>query len=183
MRLFVAVVPPQDVVADLDAFLEPRRLVADGPRWISAHYWHLTLAFMGDAVERDLVELEDRLSEVAQRTHPFELSLSGAGVFPDPTAARVLWAGVDPDGAELLGRLAQRTRTAAGRAGIRVDGATFRPHLTLARWRTAIEGTRWLKALGEYDGPTWTVDRFELIHSQLGHAGPPHYETLAEFSL
>lgn len=183
MRLFVAVVPPQDVVADLDEFVEPRRLVPDGPRWISSHYWHLTLAFMGNALARDLDELEERLTEVAQRTRPFDMFLTGAGVFPDPTAARVLWAGVDSDGGASLGRLAQRCRTAAGRAGMRVDGATFHPHLTLARWRTPIEGTRWLKALGQYRGPSWTVDRFVLIHSHMGHAGPPRYETLAEFSL
>ncbi|MGJ3510109.1 RNA 2',3'-cyclic phosphodiesterase [Enemella sp. A6] len=183
MRLFVSIVPPEEVLTQLDEFVEPRRLVADGPRWISKRYWHLTLAFMGKVAERDLIEVEDRLAEVAQRTRPFELALRGAGVFPDPTRAKVLWAGVDDDGAEPLAQLAQRCRTAVGRAGVKVDGATFRPHLTLARWRVPVEATRWLKALGEYESVPWTVDSFELVHSQLGHAGPPHYETVAEYQL
>lgn len=183
MRLFVAVVPPEEVLAHLDEFVEPRRLVDDGPRWISKRYWHLTLAFMAKVPERDLIEVEDRLAEVAQRSRPFELALTGAGSFPDPTRAKVLWAGVDDDGHEPLTQLARRCRTAVGRAGAKVDGQTFRPHLTLARWPIPVEATRWLKAFSAYRGPAWTVDRFELVHSQLGHAGPPHYDTVAEWVL
>lgn len=183
MRLFVSVVPPEEVLAHLDEFVEPRRLVDDGPRWISKRYWHLTLAFMAEVAERDLTEVEERLGEVAQRSRPFDLALTAAGVFPNPMAAKVLWAGVAEDGHEPLGRLAARCRTAVGRAGAKVDGATFRPHLTLARWRVPVEATRWIKAFSAYEGPAWTVDRFELVHSQLGHAGPPHYDTVAEYLL
>lgn len=199
MRLFVAITPPEEVRAHLDEFVEPRRLVADGPRWISARYWHITLAFMAEVAERDLDEVEERLREAVQRSRPLDLTLIGAGVFPDPSQAKVLWTGIteDPDpepqdgwtvsaGTETapeLTRLATRCRTAIGRAGVRVDGATYRPHLTLARWRTPTEATRWLKALGSYRGPTWSADRVQLVHSQLGHAGPPHYDTIAEFVL
>lgn len=182
MRLFVSIVPPERVLGDLDAFVEPRRLVADGPRWISKRYWHVTLAFMAEVAERDVPEVESRLADVAARTRPFELSLSGVGVFPDPTVAKVLWAGVAGDVAALA-QLAQRCRTACGRAGVRVDGASFRPHLTLGRWRSGVEATRWLRALGEYRSDPWQVDRFALVHSQLGHVGPPHHDVLEEYFL
>ena len=82
-----------------------------------------------------------------------------------------------------LDRLAVGTRAAASRAGAPPDGASFVPHLTLARMNRPVEATRWLRVLGAYEGPTWTVDEIELVESHLGE-GPrrrPRHETAATF--
>lgn len=186
MRLFTAVVPPDEVIEDLDEFLAPRREAA-AFRWAVPEHWHLTLAFMGEAHERHLDDLADRLERAARRRTPFTLQVAGGGAFPHAGRARVLFADLVADetaGTE-LDRLATGARAAASKAGMRVDGARFRPHLTLARLGHPDEVTNWVRLLDTYAGPTWLVEDIALIASHLGE-GPrrrPRYEVLGTFGL
>lgn len=102
---------------------------------------------------------------------------------PDGAATPVGAAG--PDAAEGLARLAGGVRSAAGRAGVVVEGGPFRPHVTVARMGRALEATRWLRVLQTYRGPQWQPDEVALIASHLGQ-GPrrtPRYEVLETFAL
>lgn len=168
--MFLALTPPPEVVEQLADYLQPRQ-DADGPlRWSRVEQWHLTLAFMPAVPDRALDALDELLTELAAGRPAFELALAGAGAFPDPVRAKALWIGV-AGGLEPLSRLAAATRTAAGRAGIEVAGGRFRPHLTVARANRPVEAGRWLQVLDLYQGRTWTVGGFTLMHSQLGGAG------------
>lgn len=193
MRLFVGVVPPPAVVEHLDAFLDVRRAAA-AFRWTMPEHWHLTLAFAGDAPERALEEIEERLARAAGRREPFLLRVAGGGAFPNVAAAKVLYADVvaaDPDdmamppAREELDHLARAARAALAKAGAKVDGQRFRPHLTLARLGFPEEVSNWVRLLDAYEGPEWRVDAITLVRSHLGE-GPrrtPRYETVAEFPL
>jgi RNA 2',3'-cyclic 3'-phosphodiesterase len=186
MRMFVAVVPPDDVVEHLDAFLEVRR--AAGPfRWASAEQLHLTLAFLAEVPDRRLDDLVERLGRAGTRRTCFEAAVSGGGAFPNVARARVLWAGLDLDeqGRVELTRMATGARAAANRAGIPVDGQRFRPHVTLARLRHPEDVTSWVRLLDAYRGPAWTVDRLTLVASYLGQGprGRPRYRPVEEFPL
>ncbi|MDN4172017.1 RNA 2',3'-cyclic phosphodiesterase [Nocardioides sp. SOB77] len=186
MRLFAALVPPEEAVEHLDGFLEARREA--GPfRWAGAEQLHLTLAFYADVPDRSLDELVERLGAAARRRTPFVARVAGGGAFPDVARARVLWAGLDTDetGAEQLEALAQGCRNAAARTGVPVDGQRFRPHVTLARLGRPAEVTRWVRLLDGYAGPSWTADRVTLVESHLGE-GPrrrPRYEVVADLPL
>jgi 2'-5' RNA ligase len=164
MRLFVALVPPDEAVTHLDDFLEVRR--ASGSfRWASAEQFHVTLAFLADV----------------------ETAIAGGGAFPNAARARVLWAGLDLDDHDRtqLDRLATGCRAAANRAGIPVDGQRFRPHVTVARIGYPSEVSDWVKLLDGYAGPRWPADRIQLVASYLGEGprGRPRYETVEEFTL
>lgn len=184
-RLFVAVIPPAPVVTRLDAFVEPRRQqVGNGAepqlRWVASDHWHLTLAFLGDVTDDGVANLVPKLDRVAATATPFSLDLGGAGCFPNPDAARVLWLGVGL-GAPELGHLARRTRTAAARAGIAVEGGRYRPHLTLARSNRGFQARRWLGVLDSFGGFAWEVGGFVLLDSDLTRGGP-RYRVVEEFS-
>lgn len=184
--MFVALVPPEEVVQHLDEFLAPRREAAEF-RWASTEQFHVTLAFLESVQERHLDELGERLGRAAARRTTFEARIAGGGAFPDVARARVVWAGLDlaEDGAVELDRLATGARAAASRTGIAVDGQRFRPHLTLARVARPTEVTRWVRLLQAYAGPSWSADRMALIESHLGE-GPrrrPRYEVVGEFTL
>ena len=170
MRMFVAVMPPLEVVEDLAEFVEPRQERDSPLRWSAQEQWHLTLAFMPSVADRDLDELIERLTEVAARREHFELRLQGAGSFPNPAQGKVLWTGVAGDTAPLE-RLSASSRSAAVRAGIEVDGSKFRPHLTLARANRPLELTRWLRVFDLYAGPSWQVDEIALVQSRPGGTG------------
>ena len=188
-RMFVAVVPPDDVVEHLEDFLEPRR--DHGMPWIHPAQWHVTLAFMESVGAAAELELEERLTEAATRRRPMTLRLAGGGTFPDPVAARVIWLGLEGQGDEPLDaleelhRLAVNVRAASSVSGAPVDGKPFHPHLTLARLKRPVEATRWLRVLDTYVGPAWEVDEIELIASHL-HEGParrPRHETVGRYPL
>jgi RNA 2',3'-cyclic 3'-phosphodiesterase len=184
--MFSAVVPPDDVVEELEEFLAPRREA--GPfRWTSPEQWHLTLAFMERVPERSLDDLLERLTRAGRRRSPFTLSIGGGGAFPGVARAKLLYAGVEaaPEAIEELRRLATGARAAAAKAGAPVDGAAFRPHLTLARINRPVEATRWLRVLDTYRSRPFLVEELALVQSHLGE-GPrnrPRYETVARFPL
>jgi 2'-5' RNA ligase len=183
MRLFVAVVPPIDVVEDLSEFVEPRREHPDEDiRWAADEHWHITLAFLGEVPDWKTDELGERLERAAKRQKPFELQLRGAGAFPGVPDARVLYAGVRDD-TESLKHLSMTTKAAANRAGVTVEGRKFTPHVTLARLRRPLDATRWVRIFDVYDGPSWTAGSLQLIESRLGE-GPGHsaaYATVGEW--
>ena len=187
MRLFVAVVPPDDVLDDLDEHVTPRR-EADTPqaelRWTDRHQWHVTLAFLGSVPEWRLDELTAALGHSAGRHEHLILQLAGAGAFPNPYAARVLWTGVEQLRGD-LGTLADGIRATANSAGATPDGARFHPHVTLGRFHRPTEATRWIRALDAYEGPAWVADRLALVESHLGQGRGrrPRYEVLEEFAL
>lgn len=179
-RLFVAVVPPAEVREAWDTFLEPRRDAGTELRWVLADSWHVTLAFMGRVADGAGDDLDEALAAVAARSDPFALTVGGGGAFPDPDAAKVLWLGVT-EGVRELEDLAVRCRNAATRCGIEVDGARFRPHVTIAR-ANGQRVLRWLQVLDAIDPQTWPVTQFRLVRSQLlpGGAG---YRTVGEYAL
>lgn len=180
-RLFAAVLPPADVVEALDAFLEPRRDADPQLRWVHPEGWHLTTAFLADVPPHTFDDLAANLAAAAARTSPFDLALADAGAFPNPATGRALWVGVRT-GADDLAVLARRSRTAADRAGVRVDGTRFVPHLTLARLRRPVDVTRWLRVLDAWAGAGWRVDELALVESHLHDRGR-RYEVVGRFGL
>jgi 2'-5' RNA ligase len=181
MRLFVAVVPPDDVLDDLEVHLEPRRAAGGEVRRTDRHQWHVTLAFLGDVPERRLDDLTEVLGRSAAKRSPLVLRLSGAGAFPSPYAARVLWAGVEQVRGD-LGAVANGIRSSASSVGASPDGARFHPHLTLGRFGRPTEATRWIRALDGLEGPAWVADGASLIESHLGEGRGrrPRYEVVAD---
>ena len=184
--MFAAVVPPEDVLEELEEWLAPRREAAP-LRWTRPESWHLTLAFMAAVPERSLDDLLERLTRAGHRRTPFTLELAGAGAFPNPARAKVLYAGVEgaPEAVEELRRLATGARAAANKAGAPAEGAAFKPHLTLARIGRPLEATRWIRALSAYRSRPFQVTDFSLVQSFLGEGAGnrPRYAVVERFPL
>lgn len=191
MRMFTAVMPPEDVVTDLDDFLAPRRehrAPGHQPlRWTAPDSWHVTLGFMPEVGEGRLDELVERLVRAGRRRRRFDLRLGGGGAFPDAAAAKVLFArtAAAPADEEELRRLATGARAAATKAGAPVDGSRFRPHVTLARLRRPTDVVRWLRLLDTYESRSWTVTELALVRSHLGEGprGRPRHEVVEVVAL
>lgn len=186
MRMFVALVPPEEAVEDLDEFLAVRRETAPF-RWTLAEQLHVTLAFLAAVPDRRLDDLVERLARAARRRTVVTTRFAGGGAFPDPARARVLWCGLDLDetGRTEVARMATGARAAASKAGIEVGGQRFRPHVTVARLGRPAEVTPWVRLLDGYAGPTWRTTEWTLIASHLGE-GPrkrPRYEVVERFQV
>ncbi len=184
MRLFVAIAPPSAVLDELDALVEPLRASRLDLRWTNREAWHLTLAFLGQVNEAAVARLLPRLERAARRHHQVRLAFAGAGAFPSPRRANVLWSGLSGD-RRALARLAESVAAGASRAGAPPPdrGRRFQPHLTLARCRMPADITGLVTRLGDYQGQPWTADRVHLVRSRLGATEHPRYTSLASWPL
>jgi RNA 2',3'-cyclic 3'-phosphodiesterase len=186
MRIFAAVVPPEEALDDLAEFLEPRRAAGPDLRWTDPTLWHVTLAFMADVPERTLEAAVQRMAEAVVNRTPVPLLCKGGGAFPNPYEARVTWIGVDgsKDALGSLAALSRGVRLACSRAGASPEGGPFHPHLTVARSRRPFEATRWLRVLDGYAGPPWLADEVTVFASHHGAGkGAPRYEPTAVLEL
>ncbi|GAA1157691.1 RNA 2',3'-cyclic phosphodiesterase [Ornithinicoccus hortensis] len=187
MRAFFAVLPPSSAHEDLVAHLQPRRDADTGRdwRWTREEHLHLTLAFLPDLPDRAEDPLVESVSAWAARQEPAPLSLGGAGAFPDPGGAKVIWIGVDEGGAGSLRAWSRSLRDHANHAGAEVDGQRFTPHVTVARSSRRRPAGRWVQALDAYRGPRFVVEEIVLIASHLGQGagGSPRYEVRHRFPL
>ena len=184
MRLFVAIVPPGPALADLAAAVAPLQTTAPQLRWTRPEAWHLTLAFLGDVAERRQSDLEVRLERAARRHPPQVLAIAGAGAFPGPARATVLWAGFHAD-RQGLRRLADSVAAGARRAGAPPpdEGRRYRPHLTLARSRSPADVSSLVAALSELAGPAWTAGEIALVRSEPVAGQGQRYDVMARWPL
>ncbi|MGW6151979.1 RNA 2',3'-cyclic phosphodiesterase [Streptomyces sp. NPDC055144] len=188
MRLFAAVLPPDEALAELGRAVGQLKGArglegAEDLRWAGRPGWHFTLAFYGEVPDETVPELSRRLERAAARTAPFPLALHGGGHFGD----RALWVGAAGDVAALR-RLAERAGAAARKAGLDTeDHRHYRPHLTLARGSGAVHLTPYAAALDTFTGEQWTVCELALVRSRLPTSGVrgerPRYEKVGGWPL
>ncbi|MGV9450139.1 RNA 2',3'-cyclic phosphodiesterase [Streptomyces sp. NPDC003635] len=185
MRLFAALLPPEDVVRELAAEVDELKKLpgADQLRWTDRPGWHFTLAFYGEVDEALVPGLSDRLARVAHRTESFPLALRGGGQFGH---GRALWVGAEGD-QDALRLLADRAEAAGRKAGVEMgEHRRYKAHLTVARSRDAVRVRPWLDVLDGFTSRTWTVGELVLVRSRLPRSGvpgeQPRYEAVARWA-
>lgn len=180
-RLFVAVRPPTDALDAVTKTVAPARRSMVGPRWTTHDQWHLTVQFLG-AVPGESLDEVSRALDAASRVPPFPVRLGGAGAFPKPGRARVLWLGVAA-GYDGMERLATAVGAALGPLGYESDGRPYHPHLTLARLKVPGDVGPALEAIGgDPVGPAFTVSEAVLYESRRSRQGA-RYEALSAIAL
>ena len=188
MRLFAALVPPAEALDHLDAFLDVRREAGElplgpgrpGPRHAGlprrrCRTGSSTTSSSGSVERRPGVPRSRPRSSAAapSRTSGGRRCCGPGSTSTSPAAPS--WTGWPP---------------AAGpppnRAGIEVDGARFRPHLTAG----AGPGPRTTCPAGcgcstRYAGPRWRADEVTLVESHLGEGprGRPRHVPVDTFPL
>jgi 2'-5' RNA ligase len=185
MRLFVAITPPPQALAELERTVSPLRPDWPELRWAGQERWHVTLAFLGEVADATLSGLPGRLDRAAGRHPPARLRIGHGGAFPGATRARVLIAHVEGERPAMDGLTALAASVAAGarRAGAPPpdEGRRYRPHLTLARCRQPGNLAALVGALADFSGSPWDASEIHLIRS---HTGPrPTYETIGTWPL
>jgi 2'-5' RNA ligase len=134
-RLFIAIATHEGLEESASAIVKKLRINADQKqleiRWVPGNNYHVTLHFLGSTAPEKLAEIETLLTEVAMSTAPFKLKISDVGAFPDDSASRVLWFGVQNSKAlrSLQGNIASRF-SSSGR-----EEREYSPHMTIGRLR------------------------------------------------
>lgn len=102
--------------------------------WEKAEKLHITLKFLGDIEEKQLIKLNEAIKIIAQKINKFSISINKTGVFPNAKKARVLWLGLKDESDNLM-IMHQLLETELISLGFAKEEKKFTPHLTIARIR------------------------------------------------
>jgi 2'-5' RNA ligase len=107
-------------------------------RWVDPAGIHLTLAFLGELTDKQVVAAIHASEEAAQQATPFEYRLKGLGTFGSPHQPRVIWMGIeDLPLVNIQGSPLRQLHHLLTRElelhDFEVEKRSFSPHLTLAR--------------------------------------------------
>ncbi len=181
IRAFVAMRVSEEVEAALAEFIQKLSSPRDGIAWSRPDKLHITLRFLGAAVDPALLApLKEALARIAGQTPPLLVRTCGVGGFPDLRHPRVLWAGLECD---RLGELAAKIEDAAVAAGFEPSRRPWAPHLTIGRVRNPHRIRRAVRLLKEAHDRDFGVSRIAevaLYRSRLAPEGA-EYERLAAF--
>src|SRR3972149_4072899 len=95
---------------------------------------HITVRFLGDITPDTAEKVFEEMKKI--QFTPFNVQISGLGVFPDLHYPRVVWAGMT-EGADQLKNVFTQIEPRLRGLGFTPDPKGFSPHLTIARVRSA----------------------------------------------
>jgi len=165
MRLFVALALPDTLRERLCGLCSG----LPGARWVAPENMHLTLRFIGEVEGHDAEDIDAALSGI--HLPRFTLTLAGVGDFGDDRRLRSVWVGVEAS--EMLNRLQSKVEQAVQRAGQPPETRKFKPHVTLARFKSHPGGRleSYFAERSLFRAAPFEVSEFTLFSSFLSHEG------------
>jgi RNA 2',3'-cyclic 3'-phosphodiesterase len=193
IRAFIAIDIPDDVRAAIEEAQAQLKRAHIGVKisWTKIDNLHLTLQFLGYIEEALVDKIKSKLQSMAGEHRPFDLSVHGAGAFPNENRARVIWVGCGDNvvgagshacpassasdhGGSPLRQLARSVQAAMQPLGFEPEHREFSAHLTLGRIkmpRSDVALTRAVESLKNTVFGTLRVEAIHLFESQLHPEG------------
>ena len=187
MRCFIAIDVGDEIRAALGDLQQRLQSGVDTKRsdvkWVRPGNIHLTLKFLGEIKDQQIVEICNVVEIVAGRHKGFELDIETVGHFGGKSA-RVLWVGPGAGG-ERLREVAKDIEQQLALAGYPEETREFTGHLTLCRIRNSKAGIKLAQVSEDYKDfklGTVPVDAVSVYQSQLRPDGPV-YTRLGNYKL
>jgi len=174
MRLFIGLSLPDPVRDQLTRIQNG----LSGARWVAPESLHLTLRFIGEVDGGAAADIDTALMSI--RCESFPLQLSGVGQFGEGRKLRAVWAGVEPQ--PILSRLQAKVEQAVQRAGLAPERRKFKPHVTLARFKSNGSGPNlgpYISNNALFRSDPIQVEEFVLFSSHLSAGGAVYREEAA----
>ena len=187
MRCFIAIDIDETIRKGLGNLQDELRRKVDirkgDVKWVRPEITHLTLKFLGEIKDEQVVEVCNIASSVAGRHKRFDLDIESVGFFGG-RSARVLWIGTGR-GSDRLSRLQEDLEQQLDTAGWPREARKFSAHLTLCRVRNTKAGTRLAEVTGQFrdfDLGAMRADSVSVYESKLTPQGPI-YTCLGNYKL
>jgi RNA 2',3'-cyclic 3'-phosphodiesterase len=139
VRLFIALELDEDARARLADYQRWLAGLDRAVRWVRPEQIHLTLKFLGDMPDGQVVPVCRALDGLAEH-EAFEFQIYGIGTFGSPRSPRVVWVGVQMPNPALM-ELQKACEEGLAELGFPPEGRAFKPHLTLGRVKDPRAGT------------------------------------------
>jgi RNA 2',3'-cyclic 3'-phosphodiesterase len=176
IRAFIAISLDSKTVDKIcDAMFQLKGQIL-GVRWIAKENIHLTLKFLGPIEEQSIEPISRALEGAVRPFSRFTINAKGLGVFPGIKRPRILWVGLE-GGA--VAALASAVESALEPLGFAPEARSFKPHLTVGRWRN-FEGSatrlgREIEKWKSYEFGESKVQEVTLFQSVLKPDGAVYY--------
>ena len=122
--------------------------------WTKPENIHITLAFLGDTEEKQIVAISNMLHEKCKGFGKFKLALKGTGVFRNYNDPRILWIGIELS--DNLQELFYVIINGLKSVDIVNEDRPFNPHLTLGR----------IKKISDKQVLESVVEQYQYTHFQ-----------------
>jgi RNA 2',3'-cyclic 3'-phosphodiesterase len=150
---------------------------APGVKWAAPDNWHVTLLFLGEVGEVEVLEVCRTVESVCRDVPAFPMTLAGTGAFPTPRRPRTLIVNVT-EGADELRQLHDALETPLLDLGCyRREERGYTPHLTLGRVRAADDPATLaavVQQFAKWQGGQTHVREVLVMSSQLRPEGPEY---------
>jgi 2'-5' RNA ligase len=135
LRTFIAIDPGKSVRDRLVALQQALARGGAEVKWVGPENLHVTLLFLGEVDDREVVELCRAVGDCCAGTPAFRMSVERVGCFPNPRRPRVVWAGVGAGTQEVVALHDALERPLLELGCYRREDRTYTPHITLGRVR------------------------------------------------
>ena len=182
MRAFVALEISNPALDSLVEFVEELRATGADIKLVERQNLHFTVKFLGEISESQVAEVGSRLGNL--RLKAVDVEVRGAGAFPNPSRARVVWAGVARDHEAVVAPVAQQVLDSLEGIGER-DERPFRAHVTLGRVRSGRNFRQLEQFLRDNSDRPFGVVRLShlKLKSSVLSPGGPIYSDLGDYPL
>jgi 2'-5' RNA ligase len=175
IRTFIAV-DPGKIIRDRLVSLQ-KKLAESGAdvNWVEQANLHLTLLFLGEVDERDVLDVCRAVSSVTAELPAFTISVEGTGCFPNMRRPRVVWVGLKQGAKEMVALHDALEKPLLKLGCYRREVREYTPHITLGRIRTDLPMTELATGLTKHQ--TWkggeaVVNEVHVMSSELKPSGP-----------
>jgi 2'-5' RNA ligase len=187
MRCFIAINIDEQIrkaLANLQDELQGKAdIKRSDAKWVNPENIHLTLKFLGEIKDEQVVDVCNIACDVVRLHKAFELDVESVGHFGG-RSARVLWVGAGQNCEKLL-QLQEDLEQQLDLAGWPRETRKFSGHLTLCRIRNAKAGVKLAQMAQQYKDfklGTMPADSVSVYQSQLTPKGPI-YTVLGNYRL
>lgn len=143
-RLFIASkIEIDSGLSDAFAFFK-RSLSTERIRWVDFYNIHITYEFLGNTDENNIHKIASFVSQIADNTNSFDVTIKSAGLFKNIQNPTVIWFGIEPN--PTMNEVKMNLDKKLEAINFETENRTFKPHLTIGRMK-AIDNTDNLKYL------------------------------------
>jgi 2'-5' RNA ligase len=175
VRTFIALDPGPAIRDRMIALQENLARTGAEVKWVEPENLHVTMLFLGEVDNRDLMPVCRAVEEVAREHQAFELSIEGAGCFPNMRRPRILWIGVGQGLLEVRALHDALEEPLLKLGCYRREERQFTPHVTLGRVRgdtATAELTAAISKKQDYHAGVALIREVRVMSSDLAGKGP-----------
>jgi 2'-5' RNA ligase len=175
LRTFIALDLGKPIRDRLVTLQESLARAAPDVKWVETENLHVTLLFLGEVDERDVLEVCRAVTDCCANLPPFTLSVEGVGCFGNPRRPRTIWIGVSEGAVEIKALHAALEKVLLDLGCYRREERQFTPHITLGRVRQEGAGADLAPALAkkaDWNAGSVAIREVLVMSSELTPKGP-----------